>query len=92
MSPDGSRALISGAVENESNTGVWLLDVASGERLMLTSEGGVQEESSASLWSPDGKYTLLLGGENGVPHTWVFPLDGGLPFNLGAGTPLGWAR
>ncbi len=92
MSPDGSRALISGAVENESNTGVWLLDVASGEGLMLTSEGGVQEESSASLWSPDGKYTLLLGGENGVPHTWVFPLDGGLPFNLGAGTPLGWAR
>ena len=92
VAPDGQHALVSGSVENESNTGLWSMTLTDGHMQMVTNIDGVQQVPLTPLWSPDGRYALLGGGANGVLETWAIGFDGSTPVRVGVGTPLGWAR
>ena len=86
LSPDGRRVVYEETRTNwEANafeTDLWLADVASGERHLLTLAA---KSSSGAKWSPDGKWIAFLsdrtaalpGSPAGKKQLYVMPANGG---------------
>jgi Tol biopolymer transport system component len=68
LSPDGKRvAVIKSDVDKETND-LWVLDVATGKGVQITSSQS-RESASSPAWSPDGRqvaYVALRGGHFGL--------------------------
>ncbi len=66
--PDGKRLVVSKTELSKENVDLWVLDIATGKSIQLTS-GQSREASQSPAWSPDGShvaYVALRGGSYGL--------------------------
>jgi hypothetical protein len=72
MSPDGKRLALSS--DRSGNLDLWILTMATGEMIQLTSE---PTPDVGPMWSPDGRELVFHSHRSGNREVWVLPLGGG---------------
>jgi dipeptidyl aminopeptidase/acylaminoacyl peptidase len=79
LSPDGKTAVFTvtewSIAKSRSTSGLWLVDVASGEARRLTQGGS----DGAPAWSPEGRRIAFVSkrGDDEAPSLYVIATDGG---------------
>ncbi|MBK8232922.1 MAG: PD40 domain-containing protein [Candidatus Eisenbacteria bacterium] len=73
-SPDGHRIALS--ADGTGDTGIWLVDVATGENTRLTTGLG---GDTSPRWSPDGSQILFSSDRAGNFDLWLMGADGSNP-------------
>jgi dipeptidyl aminopeptidase/acylaminoacyl peptidase len=77
-SPDGTKVIVPvttfAMAKNEGTTQLWLVDVKSGGRRVLTT---AEASSGQANWSPDGRRIAFVRKHRDQPQVHILPLDGG---------------
>jgi dipeptidyl aminopeptidase/acylaminoacyl peptidase len=68
-SPDGSKVLTLDVIAN-TETDLWLVDVKTGERTLLSPKEGPKTYWFSAKFSPDGKRVYAISGRDGTPRLW----------------------
>lgn len=84
ISPDGQWVAYTvsqmDAKKDSSDTDVWMVPLAGGEAIRLTTS---DKAESSPRWSPDGKYLGFVSGRDGKKsQVWLLPRAGGEAFRL----------
>ncbi len=78
ISPDGTQvAFVVTEIDvskNHSNSDIWILPMAGGEAVRLTSSPGTD---SQPRWSPDGKTLAFISSRSGSAQIWLLNPQGG---------------
>jgi Tol biopolymer transport system component len=72
VSPDGERLALNS--DRSGNPDLWILTMATGELIQLTSESTPDWHPT---WSPDGRELAFYSFRSGNREVWVLPLGGG---------------
>lgn len=100
-SPDGSQiaflrhSVLGDSLDPTNPSGLWLLDVATGEERLLVPITGFLVGVEAPVWSPDGRWLAYNAPGLADTDIWVVAVDGGEPIQVGnlpgADAIISWA-
>lgn len=78
ISPDGTQVAFvvteMDVNKNRSHSDIWILPMAGGEAVRLTTSPGAD---SRPRWSPDGKMLAFISSRSGSPQIWLLSPQGG---------------
>ena len=84
-----------GSIDAAAPSGLWLVDVATGEETLLVELVGLLSGVQMPVWSPDGRWLAYNAPGLGDMDIWVVSADGGEPINVsnlpGEDATISWA-
>ena len=94
LSPDGRSLVFTGAGQPQDPAGLWIVDVATGQRRALTTPGPGHGDDLHPRFSPDGRHVAFFRGRDSRRQPFVLATGGGVPRALttrvGQGQGLAW--